>query len=62
MHAADWVAIVTPALAVGSIGVAGIVKLTRLIDAVERGARAIETMADKVQDHERRITHLEAKP
>jgi len=59
MHAADWIALITPATAVGAIGVAGIVKLTRLVDAVERLTTAMERIAGIVDDHEHRLTVLE---
>jgi hypothetical protein len=62
MTAADWVALVTPAVAVAGIGVAGIVKLTRLVDAVDRLAVAMEHITGKIQDHESRINTLEGKP
>jgi len=62
MHPAEWIALATPAMAVGGIGVAGIVKLTRLVDAVERLSASMERVAGRVDEHEKRIGDLERGP
>ena len=59
---ADWIAIVTPAIAVG-VGIVGvIIRLTRMVDALERLATAMETVTHMVNDHELRLGLLEARP
>lgn len=59
MHMADLIALVVPVLMVGGSTVAAIVKLTRLIDAVNRTGAAIEKIAEKVDNHEIRLHDLE---
>ena len=59
MHVADWIALLTPALAVATAGYAGVAKLTRMAVAIEQLAKAMATVAEQVSDHEKRITTLE---
>ena len=60
MHMAEWIALIMPAIAVGTAGYVGVAKLTRLVDAVERLATSMEHLAGRVEDHEDRLTTLEA--
>ena len=60
MRTGDWIALITPALAIGGATFAAAAKLTRLIDAVERLTASMERIAGKVDDHEGRLRDLEA--
>lgn len=62
MHPAEWLGLITPALAVCGIGYAGIVKLTRLIVAVETLGEQLASVHTMAEEHERRITALEFRP
>lgn len=61
MTTANWIAIVTPGLVLGGIGISAIVKLTRLVDAVDRLTTAMETITKMASDHELRIGLLEQR-
>lgn len=59
MSAADWIAIAGVSLPVAAVGLRMVIGMTRLVDAVERLTKSLETVAITVQDHERRIVLLE---
>lgn len=61
MHAAEWIALITPAIAVATAGYAGVVKLTRMAVALEALTLSMKTAAEKVDSHEARIVALEAR-
>lgn len=61
MHAAEWIALVTPTFAIVATGVGAVVKLTRMADALDRLTESMKTIADKVDGHERRISALEER-
>lgn len=61
MHAAEWIALITPTLAIVGTGVAGVVKITRMTVALETISGSIKTAADKIENHEGRISALEAR-
>lgn len=61
MHAPEWIALVMPVLAVIGTGYGAIVKLTRMAVALEQLGGAMKTAAEKVDNHEGRITALEAR-
>lgn len=56
MHPAEWIALVPSVLLGGGGAVGVIVRLTRLIVAVEGLCKAMERVAGKVEEHERRLT------
>jgi hypothetical protein len=55
MNSAEWIAIVAPALAVTGTGLAAVVKLTRIVDAVERLEKTFTVVMRRLDDHERRL-------
>lgn len=59
MTAADWVTLAPTITVLAGTGIAVIVRLTRLVDAVERLSAAMAQVAERVTDHESRITTLE---
>lgn len=59
MHNAEWIALLTPILAMLSVGVAGVIKLTRMTVALEQLTESMNKFADKAADHESRIVALE---
>lgn len=61
MHAAEWIALITPAIAVATAGYAGVVKLTRMAVALEQLTKSMEAAAVKVDSHEARIAALELR-
>jgi hypothetical protein len=61
MHPAEWIALITPALAIAGAGYAGVVKLTRITLALEALTAAMQRAAEKVDNHESRIVALEAR-
>ena len=64
MSGADWIALITPGTAGIAAATAFIVKLTRLIVAVEALADAVRGpagLASQASDHERRLRGLESR-
>lgn len=59
MHAAEWIAAVGVAFVVGGPTLAAVVRLTRLVDAVERLNATMVRIVEKVDDHEDRLRDLE---
>ena len=59
MKASDWIALAPTITVLASTGVAVIIKLTRLVDAVERLSAAMAQVAERVTDHESRLITLE---
>jgi hypothetical protein len=56
VNAADWIALLSPAGVIAGAAVVGTSKLTRIACAVEQLKESMLKVADKVDDHERRIT------
>jgi hypothetical protein len=59
MHIIDWLAMLPTFITVGGSTVAAVVKLAKLVDAVERLTTSMENIVGKVDDHETRIHDLE---
>ncbi len=59
MHASEWIALLGPLLTVATIGIGAIVKLTRLVDAVNEFKDELVELIKTDQNHERRIRRLE---
>lgn len=55
MDAATWAALAVPVLSVAGAVLMAVVKMTRLVDAVERLGNAMEKVAGQVEDHEHRL-------
>lgn len=55
MTAADWVAVLSPGLAIAGAVFAGTAKLTRIACAIESLQESMGTVAARVEDHERRL-------
>ena len=61
MTAADWIALVTPALTVAVASGAVVAKLARLAAAAEDTAGTLKDLARNVASHETRIAVLESR-
>ena len=61
MHASEWIALITPGLAVAGACYAVVVKLTRMAVALEALTASMRAAAEKVDSHESRIAALEAR-
>lgn len=61
MHAAEWIALITPGMALAGTGYAIVVKLTRMAVALEQLGKSMQVTADKVDGHEARIAALELR-
>ena len=61
MHAAEWIALLTPTMAILVMGAGAVAKLTRMADALDRLTESMKTIAEKVDGHERRISALEER-
>ena len=61
MTAADWIALVTPALTVGVASGAVVAKLARLAGAVELAAEQLKGLVVSAADHEARLRVLESR-
>lgn len=59
MNAANWIAVMTPALALVGAGSAGVAKLTRMAVAIENLAKLLQAAAQIDTNHEARIAALE---
>lgn len=59
MHPAEWIGLLSPGIALAGIGVAAVVKLTRITVALEQLGRDIAAVAGRVDNHERRLGQLE---
>jgi len=56
-----WIAAAPTVIGAAGMGTAVVIKMTRLVVAVEQLAKSLETIVTKVGEHEGRITRLESK-
>nr|UXE44742.1 hypothetical protein Hi04_10k_c361_00006 [uncultured bacterium] len=56
MNAGIWIGLLSPAIALCGTAIMATVKMTRLVDAVERLSGSMEKIAGQVSDHEHRLT------
>lgn len=59
MGAPEWIALLGPLITMAGIGIGAIVKLTRLIDAVNDLKNAMVGLVHTDKNHEKRIRKLE---
>lgn len=59
MHAPEWIALLGPLITVATIGIGAIVKLTRLVDAVNEFKEELVDLIKTDKNHERRLRKLE---
>jgi hypothetical protein len=59
VHPADWITLLATVTAMISASAGAIVKLTRLVTAVEQLGETLKGIVTTIAEHERRLGHLE---